>query len=288
MTLRLSALLLALALSSPLLAQQAPRQLNTLPALPDSARRPGRQPQVPPPAVEVVAPPSQPAAPAQQPVNEPTRYLVGLKNGTVYKAYDVELKQPLFGRSHILLDDRQRVEMSEVSFYEDETGHYVRALLPKASKETTLRRDKVGRLSLYSITSSQYAGSGYSPYGYGGRYGGYGGPVYRTVKTEYFSKDNGPIQNMSLRNLSVATADNAGSTALLMQARRYQTYSTLSYVAAAGTVAAGLFATLNPRNSGVSPLVYASIPLGILPVIWGSRQQKSIRQAIALYNRGLQ
>ncbi|TGE23316.1 hypothetical protein [Hymenobacter metallicola] len=294
-------LLLALGVATPALtqAQNAPRQLNTLPALPDSARRPGRQPQLsqqpqvdqPPQQAQPPRPPatSVPAAP------ETTRFAVGLKNGTLYKAYDVEVKQPVFGRTYLLLDDQRRVEMNEVSFYEDESGHYVRTILPKSSREVTLRRDRVGRLSLYSATSTQYAGNGYNPYGYGpygygGRFGGYGygGPVYRTVKTEYFSKDNGPIQDMSLRNLSLATADNAGSTALLLQARKYQRITTLSYVAAAGVTALGLFSTLTSSQSGpsISPLIYAAIPLAIVPIVLGGKQQQSIKQAISLYNRG--
>lgn len=298
MTFRFCLFLLALGAATPtaVLAQNAPRELNTLPTFPDSARRqPRQQPQLsqqPQPTAQ----PARPAvpAPASAIPSENSRFAVGLKNGTVYRSYDVETKQPIFGRSYLLLDDQRRIDLSEISFYEDETGHYVRTTLPKSSRETTLRRDRVGRLSLYSQTNTQYAGSGYSPFGYG-RYGGYGyggygygGPMYRTVKTEYFSKDNGPIQDLNVRNLSLATADNPGSAALLMQARKYQTYTTLSYVAAAGVVVAGLFSTLAPSQSGsgISPLIYAGIPLAIVPIVLGSKQQQSIKQAISLYNRG--
>ncbi|UOQ74315.1 hypothetical protein [Hymenobacter cellulosilyticus] len=298
MTFRFCLFLMTLGAATPtaVLAQNTPRELNTLPTVPDSARRQTRQQ---PQLSQQPQPPAQPApstapVPASPIPSENSKFAVGLKNGTVYRAYDVETKQPIFGRSYLLLDDQRRIDLSEISFYEDESGHYVRTVLPKSSRETTLRRDRVGRLSLYSQTSTQYAGSGYSPFGYG-RYGGYGyggygygGPMYRTVKTEYFSKDNGPIQDLSVRNLSIATADNAGSVALLMQARKYQTFTTLSYIAAAGVVAAGLFSTLNPgqSGSGISPLIYAGIPLAIVPIVLGSKQQQNIKQAISLYNRG--
>jgi hypothetical protein len=226
---------------------------------------------------------------------ETTRFAVGLKNGRVIRAYDVEIKQPVFGRSFLLLDGQQRLDLSEIRYYEDETGHYVRTTLPNSRRETTLRRDRQGRISLYSITSTQYNGSGFgSPYGGFGGFGRYGyggyGPSYRTVKTEYFSKDNGPVENLTLRNLAIATADNPGSSALLAKARSYQRITTLSYVAAGGLIAAGLFSTLRPGDSGlaVSPLVYAGAPLLIVPLIIGSKQQNSIRQAILLYNRGPQ
>ncbi|TGE17560.1 hypothetical protein [Hymenobacter elongatus] len=279
MTFRFRFLLLFFSVASPALvrAQDAPRQLNTLPTMADSARRQSQ----PAPQTQ-----RQPAPPP--PVVETTKFAVGLKNGTVYKAYDVSVKQPLFGRSYLLLNDQRRIDMGEVGFYEDETGHYVRTVLPRSKRETTLRRDRAGRLSLYSAITTQYTGGGYSPYGYGGRYGGFGAPMYRTVKTEYFSKDNGPVQDLNVRNLSIATADNAGSSALLMEGRKYQTYTTLSYVAAAGVLAAGLFATFGTQQSdrAISPLVYAGIPLAILPIVLGSKQQQNIKQAISLYNRG--
>ncbi|WP_375437374.1 hypothetical protein [uncultured Hymenobacter sp.] len=294
-------------------AQEGPRQLNTLPTpttrpTADTTRR--ATPQTAP--RQLAAPPVVPDSVRQQqqqqravlPPGNTTRFAVGLKSGQVYKAYDVVVKQPLIGRSFLLLDGQQRFDLDQVRYYEDETGFYVRTTLPGRSaraRETTLRRDRVGRLSLYSITSTQYAGNGFgSPYGYG-RYGGfggfgspygYGGPMYRTTKTEYFSKDNGPIEDLNLRNLLLATADNQTSTNLLLQARQYQTYTTLSYVAAGGLLVAGLVSTLNSNsNSGnrpaISPLLYGSLPFLIVPLVLGGKSQNNIRQAISIYNRGL-
>ena len=258
-------------------APSTPRQLSTTPIVPDSVREQQQQRRMAPPPVET------------------TRFAVGLRNGQVLRAYDVEVKQPVFGRSFLLVDGLQRYDMSDVRYYDDETGHYVRTTLPNSKRETTLRRDRQGRISLYSITSTQYAGNGFGyPYGGYGGFGRYGyggfGPMYRTVKTEYFSKDNGPVQNMTLRNLAIATADNPGSSALLAKARSYQRITTLSYVAAGGVMLAGLFTTLNPSSTGpaISPLIYAGLPLLIVPLVVGGKQQNSIRQAIALYNRGIQ
>ena len=289
-------------------AQEGPRQLNTLPTAPPPADTTRRA--APPPAPtprQLASPPVVPDSVQQRqravlPPGNTTRFAVGLKSGQVYKAYDVIVKQPLLGRSFLLLDGQQRFDLDQVRYYEDETGFYVRTTLPGRSpraRETTLRRDRVGRLTLYSITSTQYAGNGFgSPYGYGrysgfGGFGGpygYGGPVYRTTKTEYFSKDNGPIEDLSLRNLLLATADNQTSTNLLLQARQYQTYTTLSYVAAGGLLVAGLVSTLNSdKGSGpaISPLVYGSLPFFIVPLVLGGKSQNNMRQAITIYNRGL-
>ncbi|TGD83108.1 hypothetical protein [Hymenobacter wooponensis] len=328
---QLRSLLLAVlcTLSVSALAQETPRQLNTLPGAPTPP--PATTPIIPPatssPAVlpssavapadtarrvateqrAVAAPPAVPDSEREQqqqrrqqmaiPSANTTRYAVGLKTGQVVRGYDVEIKQPVFGRSFLLIDGQQRFELDQVRYYEDETGFYVRTTLPgRSSRESTLRRDRVGRISLYSITSTQYmnnpygglGGYGFGRYGYGGYpYGGYPYGGYRTVKTDYFSKDNGPIENLTLKNLQLATADNPGSVKLLQDARRYQTYTTLSYIAAGGLMLAGTFSSFSGSNGfAVSPLVYAAIPLAIVPLVIGGKQQNNIKQAILLYNRG--
>jgi len=308
----------------PASAQDAPRQLGGAPVVPAPAPRqvaPAPRPLEAAPAPVVAADSARPApvattpaaspAPAQAvpaqpepgPFNrpyimggstQPTRYQVGLKNGAVYNVTDVEVKQPLFGRNFLLLDGQRRVELSEVGFYENETGHYVRTTLPRSSREATLRREKTGRISLYATYNTSYAPGGYGMPGYGGfggfGYGGFGGypygSGYRTTKTEYFSKDNGPIQNLNARNLALATTDNAGAQALLAQARRYQTATTVAYVAGGGLLLYGLLQSFQANGNGISALTYAAIPVLIVPLIFQSKQASAQRQAIALYNSG--
>ena len=279
-------------------ATPAPRQLETVPVPPrDTTRRAAVTTPLPSPMAGP-APVYAPTPAGQLPGNNTRapRFQVGLKNGLVYNAADVEMKSPLFGRAYLLLDGQRKFEMAEVGFYEDESGHYVRTTLPGSARESTLRRDKTGRISLYSITSAQYAsgpgGMGYpGGYGYGGYGGGYGGfPYngYRTVKTEYFSKDNGPIQNLTARNLMLATSDNAGAQQLLMESRRYQQATVASYVVGGGLLVAGLLQSLRPNDGGrgISPLVYAALPVLIVPIVLQSKQASNQRQAIALYNAG--
>lgn len=312
-------------------AQDAPRQLGGAPVVPTPAARPAtpapQQLEVAPTPAPVAAPASTatvadsarraapvvsapappPAAPTSQQAGSPfgrpyvmegstrpMRYQVGLKSGQVYSVYDVEVKTPLFGRSHLLLDGQRRVDLADVGFYEDQSGHYVRTTLPHSNRETTLRREKTGRISLYATYNTSYASSpysmGYGGFGYGGMggypYGGYPYGGYRTTKTEYFSKDNGPVQNLTLRNLAVATADNAGAQALLSNARRYRQSTIAAYVAGGGLLVAGLVQSVRPNNPGISPLFYAAIPVLIVPLIFQSKQAAAQRQAIALYNSG--
>ncbi len=252
---------------------------------------------VPQPGPATAPPPDPGASPFNRPYimggsTRPTRYQVGLKNGAVYNVTDVEVKSPLFGHSFILLDGQRRVDLAEVGFYENENGHFVRTNLPGSSREATLRREKTGRISLYATYNTSYSpgygGLGYGGFGYGGMgYGGFGGSPYggyRTTKTEYFSKDNGPIQNLTSRNLALATADNAGAQELLAQAGHYQTATTLAYVAGGGLLVAGLLQSLRPNSAGISPLFYAAIPVLIVPLVLQGKQSSAQRQAIALYN----
>ena len=284
-------------------ATPAPRQLDVVPVAPrDTTRRAVVTAPLPSP-MAAPAPVYAPTPAGQLPGNNarPARFQVGLKNGLVYNASDVEMKSPLFGHSYLLLDGQRKFEIAEVGFYEDESGHYVRTTLPGSARESTLRRDKTGRISLYSITSSQYSsgpgglgypgyGYGYPSYGYGG-FGGFGGYPYngyRTVKTEYFSKDNGPIQSLTARNLMLATSDNAGAQQLLAESRRYQQATVASYVVGGGLLVAGLLQSLQPSDGGrgISPLVYAALPVLIVPIVLQSKQANNQRQAIALYNAG--
>ena len=310
----------------PVLAQEAPRQLGGAPVAPAPAPRPvpaARQLDVvpaaatptPPDSTQPTRPVSPPAAPPPAPAaqpgaapggtspfnrpyvpggsTQPTRYQVGLKSGAVYSVYNVEVKQPLFGRNFLLLDGQRRVDLNEVGFYENENGHFVRTTLPGSSREATLRREQTGRISLYATYNTSYSpgyggfGGGFGGYGYGGLggYGGYpGGGGYRTTKTEYFSKDNGPVQNLTSRNLALATADNAGAQQLLAQARQYQAFTTGAYVVGGGLLVAGLLQSLQGNNTGISPLFYGAIPVLIVPLVLQGRQAAAQRQAIALYN----
>ena len=279
----------------------APRQLESAPAAPaDSTRRPTVTAPLPAPMPSPAPAPTvyAPTPAGQLPggnVRGP-RFQVGLKNGLVYSANDVETKNPLFGRSYLLLDGQRKFELAEVGFYEDESGHYVRTTLPGSSREATLRREKTGRISLYSITTTQYSsgpgGFGYPGYGMGGYgmggygMGGYGYPYsgYRTIKTEYFSKDNGPIQNLNSRTLLLATSDNAGAQQLLFESRRYQQLTTASYLVGGGLLVAGLLQTLSPARAGISPLTYLALPVLLVPIALQSKQASNQRQAIALYN----
>lgn len=276
----LLAAVVAGAATAPAVAQDTPpQQLNT--------------PPVAPPDTAVAR--TAPAPPPQQP-----RYRIGLTNGAVYAADEVEMRQPAIGRSYLLLNGQQRFEIDQIKFFDDETGHYIRTNLPGSRRMATMRREKTGRISTYSITSQQYMPGMGSPFGYGyggfgyGRfgypyggypYGGYPYNGYRTVKTEYFSKDGGPVQDMNYRSLSVALSDNPGSAEMLRDVARLRRFSTAGYVVGGGLLAAGMLSTLNGNSRGL-PLVLVSVPVLLIPTFLSGSQAKKLQQAVQLYNYG--
>jgi len=249
---------------------------------------------------------------------QPTRYRVGLKTGTVLEAREVAVKSPLFGHEFLLLDGQRRFDLAEVGFYETEAGYFVRAAVSGSADELTLRRETTGRLSLYAAYGTTYTtglagpdnfgsggfGPGNAPSRVGAVRGGYGllGPgaggrpanFYRTTKTEYFARDNGPIQRLNTRTLLLATTDNPGAQALLTDARRYQTVATVACVVGGGLLVAGLVRSLSAANRGsggsgsssgsLSPVLFVALPVLAVPLLLQGKQGRAQRLAIARYN----
>ncbi|WP_375416461.1 hypothetical protein [uncultured Hymenobacter sp.] len=290
---------------------------RTLAQTSDAPRQLGNPPRVPPPTRPLSPPPRQlspapaippaGAAPALPPTAPPTpgysssesrrpapRYQVGLKNGQLFSAAEVSQQSPLFGPTFLLLDGQQRLSLEAVRFYEDETGHYVRARPVGTLRETTYRRVLSGRLSLYQPRNAifgQLAG-GAAMLAFGGP-----GPAaltdYRRVAPLYFGKDDGPVQHLNHHNLTPAIQDNVRAQTLETRAHRYELGNAAATVVGSGLLLAGLVralqqlggANLNGRLTG--GLLLGSLPVLAVPLVLKNQPAKNRRQVIALYNAGL-
>ena len=69
--------------------------------------------------------PVSPRLPALSGLARPFR--VELKAGLVLRATHISARYPLLGHSYLLVDGQQRVVLTEVDSYENETGSYRRA-----------------------------------------------------------------------------------------------------------------------------------------------------------------
>ena len=180
-----------------------------------------------------------------------------------------------------------------MGFYEDETGHYVRTTLPGSSREATLRREKTGRISLYSITTTSIARAaaalatraGTGAIGYGGY--GYGRLPLRRLphhQNRVFLERQRPHSEHDHPQPAAGHQDNAGAQQLLLDSRRYQQYTVASYVVGGGLLVYGWLQTLQPGVAGISPLTYLALPVLIVPIVLQGKQANNQRQAISLYN----
>lgn len=268
----------------------APRQLEQVPAAvaTRSAAAPADsagQPPVP-----------TPLAPGNAPGRGPgVRYQVGLKNGAVYGARDVVQKSPLFGHSFLLLDGQQRLELDQVRFYEDATGHYLRARPTGNLREITLRRAEAGRLSLYEpkdILFSQLVLGGTAL-----ALGGFGTAAalplgYRRGLPPYFTKDDGPVQHLNHHDLRRAILDNPGVLTVESRAHRAETGNTVALVVGSGMLLAGLVGVATQVGGGwgnaggrlTAGLLLGSLPVLAVPLVFRSRPANYRHRAIVLYN----
>ena len=167
----------------------------------------------------------------------------------------------------------------------------MRTTLPNSSRETTLRREKTGRISLYF--HYHYAVGQPRRFWLPGlrlwlrRL--WGLPLRRLPHHEnrIFLEGQRPDSEPDhANNLLLATSDNAGAQQLLFDSRRYQQITVASYVAGGGLLAYGLLQSLRSTNGSVSisPLVYAALPVLIIPIVLQGKQANNQRQAISLYN----
>lgn len=272
--------------------QEGPRQLNTLPSLGQDTTHQKTRHQLNPRVTAADGMPQQDitALPgiteivnqrlrriAQLPDTARLSYAVGLKTGQVYTAYQVDTEQSFLGGSAIVLDRKQSFDLNAVRYYEYGGGFYVRAIVSDRPKhEKTFRLNNLGRLKLYSVAEPQYtAFDKFSVY-------------YRVSNVLYFTKDDGPVKKINLKNLLLATTEHQPSTNLLLQTRRQRAYSTISYIAGGSLLLAGLIATVNPNSDSrpaLSPMVYGSLPFIMVPLLIGSKKEENIQRAIADYNK---
>lgn len=258
---------------------EAPRQLGGVPAATDSARRPAAASV---PAGSGVPAPAGPASP----------FRVGLKTGPVLRAAHVAAHYPWLGRAYLLVDGQRRLALTEVGFYEDETGYFRRARPRGTFREATLRRVLPGRLSVYAPRTSLFR-----RLAVGSALLALGGPLLAATSAAapppgrgYFAKDDGPVYALTHGPLRRALGDSPGALALESRARRCEVGNTASAVLGTGLLVGGLVRAIghlggaNLNGDLTLGLLGASVPLLVVPLVLKDQPAEHRRQAIELYN----
>ncbi len=216
-----------------------------------------------------------------------TPYFIELYNGERVYARKLQYKSPLFKQNHFLLDDTLRFKPEEVKVFQNTEGYFARVNAGRRFSDFA-QRERTGRISTFFVLRTDYntygpgVGMGMGGFGRYG-YGGYGYPTQR--KVYYYSKDNGPLEPLTYRNLRVALSDNPGSLESLQKYKSAQTLQTGMYVAGAGIIGVGLYQQFKGgQTSSFSPLLLVGLGVSLLPQLLKFTSKDRLSEAIELYN----
>ncbi|RNI32441.1 hypothetical protein EFA69_03715 [Rufibacter immobilis] len=222
-------------------------------------------------------------------------YFVELYNGERIYARKLQFKSPVFKQNFFLLDDSLRYAPETVKYFQNQEGYFARVNAGRRFSDFA-QREQAGRISTYFVYRMDYnsfspgIGIGMGRYGMGGYgmggygMGGYGYPSQRRVY--YFSKEQGPLEPLTYKNLRVALSDNPGSMESLQDYKRGQNIQTGMYIAGAGFIIAGMQQQFRGTSSGssISPLLLVGAGITLLPQIIKLVKKDKLSEAIDLYN----
>ncbi|WP_147320939.1 hypothetical protein [Hymenobacter lapidiphilus] len=198
----------------------------------------------------------------------------------------------MLGRSYLLVDGQSRLALTEVGFYENETGYYRRARPRGNLREVTLRQVLPGRLSVYEPRTSLYRRlfMGSALLSMGNPWAAATSAAFPPRGPVYFAKDDGPVFALTHGNLSRAIHDSPGALTMEARARRYEVANTASAVLGMGLLLGGLVRAIghlggaNLNGDLTLGMMGASVPLLVVPLILKNKPAVHRRQAIELYN----
>jgi len=208
------------------------------------------------------------------------QYGVGLVNGKVIESYNIRLKNPLFKKPFVLVDDSLELDLDGVDYFTNHTGDYVVRNITLGSRKTILNRDINGSISLFYIITQT---------------GGYYDPTFgytrgREKITYYFEKERFVVQRLNFQNLYVAVQDQPKSLEKLMEAQKIKRTNGILYATGAGLLAAGILEQYNSQGSTntssirFSPFILAGLIVFTIPQFRKGQIHKKFIDAILIYN----
>ncbi|QHL88016.1 hypothetical protein GU926_11480 [Nibribacter ruber] len=216
------------------------------------------------------------------------RYFIELMTGERIYAHKIQFKSPLFKQNYFLLDDSLQYTPDRVRYFQNQEGYFARLNTTGRRFGDFAQRESAGKISTYFVYRTDYnyspgVGVGMGGVGMGGY--GYGYPTQRRVY--YFSKENGPLEPLSYKNLRVALSDNPGSMESLQKYKRGQNIQLGMYIAGGGLMLAGLqqqFRSTPEGGSKISPLFFVGLGVSLLPQVIRLVKKDQLSEAIELYN----
>ena len=207
-------------------------------------------------------------------------YSVGLVNGKVIESYNIRLKNPLFKRPFIQVDDSLELDLDGVDYFTTYQGDYVVRNITFGSRKTILNREINGAISLFYIITQ--SGGYYDPT--------FGWTQSRQRITYYFEKEKFVVQKLNFQNLFIAVQDNPRSLEKLIEAQKIKRTNGLMYAAGAGLVLAGIMEGYNSQSSTnqggfkFSPFFVAGLVVLTIPQFRKGQVHEKFIDSILIYN----
>lgn len=212
-----------------------------------------------------------------------TTLMVELKNGKIIYANTIELKEPAFKSSYLLVNDNDKYEIENISYYQDKTGYYIWAKTDGYGENLKLKRELSGKINTYSRIATQYTHN---------QYGG----TFSKVKVDYFQKGKGDVRKINYESLSLALSDNTESNSKLKEANRLRTLNIISALVGGGLIIGGVAHMQNlnkqegpPPYENVSvkfsPLFFMGAATLTIPLFTRKPRVRKMQEAIEIYNR---
>ncbi len=214
-------------------------------------------------------------------------FYVGLNSGETVYGNKLEFIDKLIGKDYLLLDDSMKYLLSDIKFYQRESGYYLKKNISMRG-DVWFKRNIEGKINTYSATEWSY-----SP-GMMGPNGMYTGGYSRAIKMSYYEKGY-QFKEMNYENLKRDLKNHEASMLQLEKVRKMKNTNIGIYVGSAALILAGIAhtAALN-KQEGPPPydadikfspfLIVGAIGIAIPSFINMSKEEKLL-QAIKTYNK---
>lgn len=201
---------------------------------------------------------------------------IELENGNIITGQKIEFRSPAFKASYLLVDDKDKYELSTVRIYQIH-GHYYKKMQPPGFlSESFFLRTAHGRIDAYSKASTTYVSNAN------------GGMTTMSNRWDYYSKDDGPLKKMRYRFLKKELTESAEAMKVIKKIKTLRYVSAGLYVGGSALIVSGIASTASStdksKSSGIPGGVIAGALTFTVNMILLNTKRNMLTDAIDAYN----